>query len=168
MTTPSHPETEIVGFVRGELTESERHRVEAHLVACAECRATADAFRGLLTELAASTPSAPIAPWTTYRSELRTKLDRRGATGRASRPHLPWLRPVPFALSAALAGVLVYLAVRGPVESPRVADLTTVEEVSIGHRLELLQRYSLLEHLDLLEDLEVIRNLDQLSSVRGG
>lgn len=168
-----HPETAIVPYLTGDLASPEREQVAEHVGSCAECRRVADAFRATLDGLAASRPEPPPLHRGPYRVELREKLDRR--LGRRERTAAwRWWRPIPVALSAALVGVLVYLAVGTNLHPPRVAELSptaelsSVEETLIGGRLELLRQYSLLEQLELLEDLDVIRNLDRLPAVREG
>lgn len=157
-----HAETAIVPYLRGELDDAERRAVEAHLAACADCRAVADDFSAVLATLAAE-PEPPAVHWGAYRAELRGKLDaRRGRRTTAAR----WW-PVSLALSGALAGVLVFVAFDTGRE-PRTAEMTPVEEAVIGGRLDLLRQYSVVERLDLLEDLEVIRHLDGLEPVKEG
>lgn len=158
-----HDETAIVPYLRGELGDAERRELEAHLAACADCRAVADDFSAVLATLAAE-PEAPAVHWGAYRAELRGKLDaRRGRRTTAVR----WW-PVSLALSGALAGVLVFFAIDHTGREPRTAEMTPVEEAVIGGRLDLLRQYSVVERLDLLEDLEVIRHLDGLEPVKEG
>jgi anti-sigma factor RsiW len=163
-----HPGPDIVPYLRGELGGAEHARLEAHLRACAECAGTAEDFRVVLGRLAASAPPPPELHWGRYRAELADKLEQRLARARERPARVARWRPVPLALSAALAGLLVFLAVQGVVREPRVTDLSMMEEAVLGRRLELLRQYSLLEQLDLLEDLDVIRNLDRLSTVQEG
>jgi predicted anti-sigma-YlaC factor YlaD len=153
----AHDDTRIVPYLRGELPDRERSAVEAHLAECADCRATADDFRTMLTALAEGAPAPPAMNWGRYQAELREKIGRR-STRR-------WW-PVSVALSGALAGVLVFFAVQDATRDPRTADIGAVEETVIGGQLDLLRQYSLVERLDLLEDLDVIRHLDGLESVR--
>jgi anti-sigma factor RsiW len=157
-----HPEqTSIVPYLRGELGESERRTLDAHLADCVECRRDLDDFRLMLDDLAHAAPKAPEPHWGAYRVEMREKLDRRLGRGRTSRR---WW-PISVALSGALVGVLVFFAAQDTRRETRIADLTPVEETVIGTRLDLLQQYALVERLDLLEDLELIRHLDQLEGV---
>lgn len=159
-----HDETLIVPYLRGELPETERRALEAHLAECADCRATADDFRTTLTALADGAPAPPPVHWGRYRAEITEKL-----AGRAGRPAAsPRWWPVSIALSGALAGVLIFFAAQDATRESRTAELGAVEETVIGGKLDLLRQYSLVERLDLLEDLEVIRHLDGLESVKEG
>lgn len=158
----NHPETELGPYVRGELAPSERERVARHLEACPECRRDAEGVRALLTELGRSVPVVPAVNWGRYRAELRLKLDARRARRRAW-----WSRPLPLALSASLAGVLLFFAVWNGWRSPGVEPMTP-EETTIARRLDLLQQYSVVERLDLLEEFDVIRSLDQLPGTQEG
>lgn len=159
----NHPDTELVPYVRGELAPAERERVARHLDDCPDCRQDAEALRELLANLSRSVPAAPGVNWRSYRAELRLKLDARRA-----RRHTWWTRPLPLALSASLAGVLLFFAVWGDWRSQGVVEPVTPEEATIGRRLGLLQEYSVVERLDLLEEFDVIRNLDQLAETQEG
>jgi anti-sigma factor RsiW len=159
----NHPETELGPYVRGELAPSERLRVARHLEACPDCRLDAEALRALMTELAHSVPVPPAVNWGRYRAELRLKLDARRAPGRAW-----WSRPLPLALSASLAGVLLFFTVWSGWRSPGGVEPMTPEEATIGRRLDLLRQYSVVERLDLLEEFDVIRSLDQLAGTQEG
>ena len=158
----NHPETELGPYVRGELAPSERERVARHLEACPDCRQDAERVRALLTELGHSVPVAPAVNWGRYRAELRLKLDARRARRRAW-----WSRPLPLALSASLAGVLLFFAVWSGWRSPGVEPMTP-EEAIIGRRLDLLRQYSVVERLDLLEEFDVISSLAQLAGTQEG
>src|SRR5277367_6858821 len=80
-----HPETEIVPFLRGELSADERARVGAHLEGCSQCRATADASSAMLSKLAGVIDDVRDPDWKTYRAELRRKLrDTQQSRGRVS------------------------------------------------------------------------------------
>ena len=69
--TDSHPDLALVPYLRGELEAAERSRVEAHLAACAECRAAASDFQAILGRLALTAPPAPEPHWGRYRAELQ-------------------------------------------------------------------------------------------------
>jgi anti-sigma factor RsiW len=160
---PTHPEPELILYLRDELAPPDRERVAGHLEVCADCRRALAEFRGLLEDLTRSVPRHPEIHWGRYGAELRAKLERRGRRWRW------WLRPVPLALTAGLAGILLLLAHQAGVRQVgRADDLTAFEETVIGSRLDLLREYALLERLDLLEDLELIRQLDRLSPTREG
>src|SRR2546428_11455497 len=62
-------------------------------------------FRDILDELARAVPTPPDVHWGRYRAELREKLEARLVRRRAR-----WWRPVPLALSAGLAGLLLFFA----------------------------------------------------------
>lgn len=162
-----HPETAIAPYVAGDLPAAERAEIAAHLDVCPACRETADAFRAVLDELALTAPAPPLDA-ARYAAELRRKLVVRVADRAVPRPAWRW-RPVPLALSAALASVLVFLAVKGVVLDTRVAELSVVDETVLGERLDLVRQYPMLETIELLEeDLDVIRHLDRLADVREG
>lgn len=144
-----HPKSELIAHLRGELTTADRERVDAHLAACDECRRARDAFGEILDALRASAPAPPEIHWGRWRAELQAKVEARGRRRRW------WLSPVPIALSAALAGVLLVVAWQGGLRQATRPDVTSIEEVA-------------LEQLDLLEDLELIGHLDRLAPQQEG
>ena len=88
---------------------------------------------------------------------LREKLTARRAPRR-------WLgRPLPLALSTAVAGALVAVIWLGGGREPNRLDGTSPEELVLGRRLDMLRQYEVFEQLDLLEDFEVIGDLDRLT-----
>ncbi|MGH7303281.1 MAG: zf-HC2 domain-containing protein [Candidatus Rokuibacteriota bacterium] len=157
-----HPDNDLVPYLRGQLPPAERERVARHLEECPDCRQDTELLRDLLGNLARAIGPPPDVNWARYRAELRVKLDAR--RGRIAW----WRRPMPVALSASLAGVLLLVAMWTGRELSKSADPTGPDEVVIGRELDLLQDLRTVERLDLLEDLEVIRNLDSLASERQG
>lgn len=168
----THPEADLVALLRDELPPRERERVGRHVDACEDCHRALEAHRALLADLARPAPLAPEPHWGRYRAEIREKLERRRRrSAEAWRRWVTW--PVPVALSAALVGVLVLVAVQGGVRQRGVGtaaktNMAALEEIVLGRRLALLQRYEVVERLDLLEDLDVIQHLDGLSAGREG
>jgi len=156
-----HPDTDLVPFLRGDLPPAERDRVARHLEECPDCRQDAEQLRDLLGDLARSMGQPPTVQWARYRAELREKLEAR--RGRRAW----WSRPMPLAVSASLAGVLLVVAVWGGREMSRGTDPLSPDEAVIGHELGLLQEFQTVERLDLLEDLDVIGDLDGLASGQG-
>src|SRR5262245_3709010 len=154
-----HPDTELVPYLRGELAPAERERVERHLGECPDCRQDTDLLRELLEHVARSVGRLPEVNWARYRAELREKLEAR----RAPRAWW-WWRPVPMALSASVAGILLLVAVWTGYQM--TGEPFTPEQASLGSELGLLQEYQVVDQLDLLEDLDVIRNLDGLAAGR--
>ena len=157
-----HPDTDLVPYLRGELPPAERERVARHLEECPDCKQDTELLRDLLGNLAHAIGEPPEISWPRYRAELRAKLEARRAL-------VPWWRrPMPLALSASLAGALLFVAVWGGRELTKRPDAIGPEEVAIGSELGLLQEIRTVERLDLLEDFEVITNLDRLASERQG
>jgi hypothetical protein len=123
-------------------------------------------YRELLDDLARAVPEPPDVHWGRYRAELRAKLATR-----RERRHAWWQRPVPLALSASLAGLLLvfaFFAVQSGRQRGHGTDLTTMEEALLGRRLGLLEQYRVVERLDLLEEFDVIQDLDRLAVERSG
>jgi anti-sigma factor RsiW len=157
-----HPDDDLVPYLRGELSPAERERVSRHLEECPDCRQDTELLRDLLGNLAHAIGPPPAVNWARYRAELRDKLDAR------RQRIVWWRRPMPLALSASLAGVLLLVAVWGGRELSRSGDPIGPDEVVMGQEFGLLQDLRTVERLDLLEDLEVLRNLDGLASEHQG
>jgi len=155
-----HPDTDLVPYLRGELAPAERERVARHLEECPDCRQDTEQLRDLLDQVARSIGQPPDVNWARYRAELREKLDARRAR------RVWWWSPVPVALSAGVAGVLLLVAVWTGFPMRTGGEPFTPEEASLGSELGLLQEYQVVEQLDLLEDLDVIGNLDGLAAGR--
>jgi anti-sigma factor RsiW len=153
----THPTTELLAHLRGELAPAEQGRVTAHLADCAECRREQAACAAILAGLAAAPAPVDEPHWGSYRAQLREKLDARRAPRR-------WLlRPLAWGLPAVAVGTLAVVLWLGVRPEPGRQDLAALEEVAIGGRLELLQQYRAVERLDMLEDLDVIGQLDRLA-----
>jgi len=158
-----HPDSELVPYLRGELSPAERERVARHLEECPDCKQDTEVLRELLdNNVARAIGEAPAVNWARYRAELREKLDRRRVRV------VWWRRPMPLALSASLAGVLLLVAVWGTHQVSKNGELIGPDEVVMGQELGLLQDLRTVERLDLLEDLEVLRNLDGLATEQQG
>jgi anti-sigma factor RsiW len=160
-----HSETELIALVRGELVGPAYDRVVRHLESCPACRARRDDFRQAFDVLRQTAPEPPAVSWARYRAELRQKLEARAE--RAA-PRAWWHWPVPLALSAGLASVLLFLAVHGGFQSGERVDGMAFEEAAIARRLELLRNYRVVERLDLLEDFDILRSLDGAAGRREG
>ena len=124
-----HPDTDLVPYLRGELPPAERERVARHLEECPDCKQDTELLRDLLGNLAHAIGEPPEISWPRYRAELRAKLEARRAL-------VPWWRrPMPLALSASLAGALLFVAVWGGRELTKSPDAIGPEEVAIGSEL---------------------------------
>ena len=111
-----HPETDLVPYLRGELPPAERERVARHLEECPDCKQDTELLRDLIGNLAHFVGQPPEVNWARYRAELREKLEAR-------RARIAWWRqPTPLALSASIAGVLLFLAVWGGRELTKTPD----------------------------------------------
>lgn len=171
-----HPDNDLVPYLRGELPAAERERVARHLEECPDCQQDTEVLRDLLGNLARALGQPPDVNWARYRAELREKLEARRARHSWVRGRTWWVRgrtwwwwrPVPLALSAGAAGVLLLLAVWTGREMLTGADPFTLDEASIGRQLGFLEEYQVVERLDLLEDLDVISDLDGLAAGRQG
>jgi len=98
-------------LVDGELRETDRRTVEAHVAACERCRSEVVAMRAVRDEVA-SLPYEPVAPaeWERVWSGVARALRRPMATRRRRRASVLvrlWGRPRPALAAAALALAMV-------------------------------------------------------------
>ena len=152
-----HQDEWLIDHVRGELDPADRARVDAHLLACDDCRASRDRFAALMTELAQTAPAPPPIHWGAYRAELRERLERRSSRAGA----LWWwlVRPMP---------VLVMAGLPGGVRVPGGPDPLALDNTILATQLDMIARLDVVQQLDLLEDFNVIGELDELPEPQKG
>lgn len=154
-----HVTEELTALVDDALAPAERAAVEAHLDACAACRAERDAIARALATLAAV--PAPPPPRPGFEQRFYARLAReaprpRSLLERLAAHPLRWLVPAA-GLAAALA---VGIGVR------RAAERSDLE---MARHLDLLERYVEVASLDVVEtpeDVEVVAHLDELPGGR--
>ena len=161
-----HQDEWLIDHVRGELDPADRARVDAHLLACDDCRASRDRFAALMTELAQTAPAPPPIHWGAYRAELRERLERRTST---SGWLWAWLaRPLPALVAAGLVAVLVMAGLPGGVRVPGGPDPLALDNTILATQLDMIARLDVVQQLDLLEDFNVIGELDELPEPQKG
>jgi anti-sigma factor RsiW len=161
-----HLDEWLIDHVRGELDPADRARVDAHLLACDDCRASRDRFAALMTELAQTAPAPPPIHWGAYRAELRERLERRTST---SGWLWAWLaRPLPALVAAGLVAVLVMAGLPGGVRVPSGPDPLALDNTILATQLDMIARLDVVQQLDLLEDFNVIGELDELPEPQKG
>ena len=147
----AHVEELLVPYLRGELEPVERAQVDTHLADCADCRQARTDFERLSADLA-RTP-VPAVHWGAYRAQLHNKLEQRAGRRRRG---WTWL-PVPVAVAAGLAALVLYLGLPG-----QGGRDDTPDEAMLAGRIDLINRLDMVQQLDMLEDFEVISRLDRL------
>jgi len=153
-----HVDELLIEHVRGELEGAEAARVDAHLAACAECRAAREQFAGLMADLARTAPPPPPVHWGAYRVELCRRLERG-----SSRDLGGWLlRPAAALVATAMVAVLVYAGLPGGLRGPGAQDPLALDGSVLASRLDMIARLDVVQQLDLLEDFNVINELDEL------
>lgn len=161
-----HPETEIVPYLRGELSTDERDRVGTHLQGCAQCRASAEASSAILSNLARVVEDVREPDWTTYRAELNRKLRDAQMSRGSWFAHLEWpvLRWPSMAIAATAVAILAIAIAthRGPFSPPPGVDQLELQQELSSTDVGLLANYHVVENLDLLENYDVIEHLDEL------
>ena len=167
----THPETNLIPYLRGELSGRELARTAAHLYACAGCRAQLDDLAGTLELVERQIEQLPTPDWLAYRAELGEKLAERVAT--PPRRRLPRFAWGSFA-AAGLVAAVALLTVRA-LHHRRNLDLQSsvaplalaeLDPDVVGHTsLGLLRDYPMVERLDMLanENYDVIEHLDELA-----
>jgi anti-sigma factor RsiW len=155
-----HLDEWLIDHVRGDLDPAERARVDAHLSACDDCRASRERFAALMTELAQTAPAPPPIHWGAYRAELRERLERRTSGG-------GWLwawlvRPMPALVAAGLVALLVMTGLPAGLRAPGTPDPLALDNTILASQLDMIARLDVVQQLDLLEDFNVIGELDEL------
>jgi anti-sigma factor RsiW len=140
-------DAQLIAYMDGRASESERAEVEAHLAVCAACRGRAEEFRalwGVLDESAAH----EVSP--AFDARLRERI---AAEGKPS--WFAWLIPQP-RLAFALSLLLVLGVWLGTVRQEPVivtsADIKQVEE-EVQKMKDVLEDYEKLNTLELSLDL---------------
>jgi len=155
-----HVDEWLIDHVRGELDPADRARVDAHLSACDDCRASRNRFATLMTELARTAPAPPPIHWGAYRAELRERLERRTS---GSGWFWAWLaRPLPALVAAGLVAVLVMTGLPAGVRPLATPDPLALDNTILASQLDMIARLDVVQQLDLLEDFNVIGELDEL------
>jgi anti-sigma factor RsiW len=161
MTMTPHPETELVPFLREELSAEERARVRHHLDDCEQCRASMDELADTMRRVSARLDELPTPEWSAYRRELRLKLaDRIERRAQWWRPAVVWASLATAGIAVAALALVMWMRPTTPGAAPEVDQLAMEqpETVDIG----LLRNYGVVEKLDLLENYDVIEHLDEL------
>jgi anti-sigma factor RsiW len=158
----THPETDLVPFLRGELNAEERDLVQHHLDGCEQCRESMGALATTLQRVSARLEELPTPEWSAYRRELRLKLAHRTeARPRWWRPRVAWASLA--TAGVGIAALILALSMRPALHgtTPGV-DQLAMEEPAEAVDVGLLRNYAVVEQLDLLEDYDVIEHLDEL------
>ena len=154
-----HVREELTALLDGALETGRRSAVEAHLAACAACRAERDRLATALAALRGLPAPPPPSPAFEARfwARLAREADRpRGALVRLAA--LRWRLIGPLAGAAAAAAVVVVLVARQRADERRMAQ-----------NLDLLDQYELVASLgdvESSEDVDVVTHLDELREGR--
>jgi anti-sigma factor RsiW len=162
----SHPQQNLIAYLRGELMADERALITAHLIDCSRCQAEAAALSAGMKMIAQAVETLPAPDWREYRAELRRKLIARQE--RASLWRRVRLVYGSLATAGCAAVILLSLTLLGhgrrqatPV-SPMMDQLAMADVMSRTD-VELLRDYPVVERLDMLENYDVIEHLDEVS-----
>jgi len=142
-------ESRILPYVDGRLKVSEQREVEAHLAACAACRARVNEFRavsGLLDELPQIEPSGA------FDARVRARV----AAEPARRSWWAWLAPSP---RVAFAASMLLLATIWIGSRPAVVTTpgTIADEPQIANDLPVLENFDVLANFEPLNDLPPVQ-----------
>jgi anti-sigma factor RsiW len=143
-----HLEKNLIAYLDGKASPSERRKVESHLAQCGDCRERAQQLRllwGVLDEWQAPPPSAGFD----------AHVLARVAQAPARSGFWTWLLPSPRAAFALTAVVLlsVWLSSLRPSRSAEVVVAQSGGETD----------FKVIEDLPVLEDYDVLSNFDALS-----
>ena len=154
-----HPtEDELVEHLGGESQPHDRLQIEAHLVACDECRRTAEEIAGALTMVETAVPEPPAGFERVMWARVQRAID--AGTRQPWYASFGWRQWLPAAALAAVAIAGISLSMR-PEPAPPVMQAAADEPISISDD-ELKKRvlYTALDdHLQQAEMLLVeVRN----------
>jgi anti-sigma factor RsiW len=144
-----HVEKNLIAYLDGKASASERRSVQAHLAECGECRERAEQFRvlfGVLDEWPAPPPS------TSFDANVLAHVAQAPARG----GFWAWFMPSPRAAFALAAVVLLSLWLSS-MRPSRPAQVV-VAQTSGGEA-----DFKMIEDLPVLEDYDVLSNFDALS-----
>jgi anti-sigma factor RsiW len=154
-----HVLDDLTAYLDGALGPRERAHVDAHLEACASCRASRDRLAGALSVLARLPPAPAPSDEFEQRFYARLAAERRVSPGRPRlRDWLTWRWAAPALATAAAAVMLVVTTSR-----------QRAHERALAEHLDLLENYEVVASVGAVEtpeDAEVVAHLDQLEGRR--
>jgi len=150
-------ESQLIAYLDGRASVSERREVDQHLTACAACRARVEGFRGvwkMLDETPAPEPSA----W--FDARLRQRIAAEPPPGIWMRL-AAWL-PQPRLALATLALVLVGIWA-ATVTGPRFRAPAGASPVAMSEE----QNFRMIKNMQVLENYDVLKDLSALNEPQG-
>jgi len=160
----THPESDLLPYLSGELSPDERQRVELHLAGCELCRESISSSTAIMRDLARDAANMREPDWTVYRAELKRKVaENQEPQHKWWHSEVAWpLATAGFAAAALVLAFTLLHVFRSPAVPPTV-DQFAMEGAIGSPEVGLLRNYQLVEKLDLLENYDVIERLDTLS-----
>lgn len=149
-----HVLDDLTAYLDGALAPGERAAVEAHLAACAGCRAERVRLARALALLAHLPPATEPSPGFEQRFQARLAAERPAPERPGWRDWLSWRWVAPALATAAVAVVLVVTTGR-----------ERAHERALAEHLDLLENYEVVASVGAVEtpeDAEVVAHLDQL------
>jgi len=141
-------EKQLIAYMDGRATATERSEVEAHLADCGACRTRAEEFR-LLWGVLDEAPQAETSP--AFDARLRARI----AAEPPRQSLWAWLVPSPrLALAVSLLLVLSVWISSVPAPGPAVAEVAQSEA-----------EFKMIKDLPVLEDYDVLANFEALSEL---
>lgn len=150
-------ETDLVLYAYGKIGDLERASIEAHLDACAACRARQDR---LLEELASAPLDFPPPQfWDDYSRELREKFaaidDRRQNRSR-------WLPPLSFGgITAMAAGFVLVIALGISLQHTLFSGRDDVPEGVTVQEDAMMEVLPIVQNLEFFESMHYLEMMDQ-------
>jgi anti-sigma factor RsiW len=151
-----HVDGELTAYLDGALAPREGERVEAHLQACARCRAERDRLAAAIALLARLPPAPEPSP--AFEQRFLARLAGERGARRERRGVLAFLSPrwvAPSLVGAAAAAAMVLYAGR-----ERPAD-----DAFVAAHLDLFESYEAVASVGAVErpeDVQVVAHLDEL------
>lgn len=150
-------ETDLVLYAYGKIGDVERASIEAHLDACASCRARQDR---LLEELATAPLDFPPPQfWDDYSRELRQKL---AAIDEGRRNGLRWLPPLSFGgITAMAAGFVVVIALGMSLQHTLFSSRDDLQEEAAVQEDAMMEVLPIVQNLEFFESMHYLELMDQ-------
>ena len=153
-------ESKLIAYLDGQARPAERHAVEAHLSACAECRARVEGFNAVSSAL---DDLPEIAPSPSFDASLRARI----AADPAPRRFWDWLPSPRLAFAVTTLVVLSVWLTSVPRHPANPAVATSQAPSAEVGPVAAESDFGMIRDLPVLENYDVVSKFDALSELPG-
>ena len=150
-------ESQLIAYLDGRASASDRREVDQHLAACAACRARVEGFRGLFKVLE-ETPAPEPSAW--FDARLRQRIAAEPPPGLWLRL-AAWLPQPRLALASLMLIVLGIWAATATL--PQHHGPAAANPVAMSDE----QDFRMIKNMQVLENYEVLKDLNALNEPQG-